>query len=62
MVNTKILAAYWPQYLHSTNFVYIIGQTEDIAMTIRQLQLTAPDLGGEPYKSELERLLGKYGR
>jgi hypothetical protein len=36
--------------------------TGDIALTVRQLQLSDPDLGGEPYKSELERLLGKYMR
>ena len=37
-------------------------QTADIALTIRQLQLAAPDLGGEPYKSELQRMLIKYAR
>jgi len=36
--------------------------TQDIALTIRQLEMTDPNLGGEPYKSEMIRMRGKFER
>ena len=34
--------------------------TQDIPLTVRQLELTDPNLGGEPYKSRLTRLKIKH--
>lgn len=36
--------------------------TETIAMRVRQLRLTDPDLGGPPYRAALEQLEARHGR
>ena len=36
------------------------GKTEDIPLLVNQLEMTDPDLGGEPYASEFRRLRNKY--
>ena len=50
----------WMRYLQISD--RLSRDTADIALTVRQLQLSDPNLGGEPYKSELEKLLIRYDR
>ena len=50
----------WMRYLQISD--KLSQNTADIALTVRQLQLSDPNLGGEPYKSELEKLLARHDR
>ena len=50
----------WMRYLQISD--RLSRNIADIALTVRQLQLSDPNLGGEPYKSELEKLLARHDR
>jgi len=50
----------WMRYLQISD--RLSRNTADIALTVRQLRLSDPRLGGEPYESELEKLLMKHSR
>lgn len=52
--------AAWMRYLQVCD--RLRQRTEDINLSVRQLKLADPNLGGEPYKSELEKLMNRYHR
>ncbi len=54
---------WWNAWMHRLQINDRLGQaTGDIALRIRQLKRTDPNLGGPPYKQELQRLQDKYSQ
>jgi hypothetical protein len=52
---------WWNAWMQRLRINDILNEgTQDIPLRVKQLRLTDPNLGGEPYKSELERLENKY--
>lgn len=52
---------YWNAWMRRLQINDRLNQaTDDIVFRVRQLELVDPELGGEPYKSELQRLKNKY--
>lgn len=60
--NGKYPAVWWNAWMRRIQLMDKLNEfTKDITMRVRQLEMTDPELGGEPYKSELKRLALKYG-
>jgi len=60
--NGQYPEVYWRAWVQRLTISDRLNQgTEDIPLRVRQLKLYDPALGGEPYKSELERLAAKHG-
>lgn len=58
----KYPAVWWNAWMRRIQLMDKLGEfTSDITMRVRQLEMSDPELGGEPYKSELKRLALKYG-
>jgi hypothetical protein len=52
---------YWNAWLRRLQVLDRLGEnTGDIPLRVKQLRLTDPMLGGEPYKGQFERLETKY--
>jgi len=52
---------WWNAWSRRLRISDIAGQgTKDIPLRVRQLEMTDPDLGGEPYNSRLRALYNKY--
>ena len=52
---------YFVSWLRWFQICDLLGEnTEDIGLTIRQLRAGTPNLGGEPWKSEFDKLFQKY--
>jgi hypothetical protein len=60
--NNKYPPLWWNAWMRRMQIMDKLGQfTSDIPLRVRQLQITDPQLGGEPYQSEFKRLSLKYG-
>ncbi len=54
-------AEWWHAWVRRLRINEILGEgTQDIPFRVRQLRLTDPMLGGEPYRSQLQRLENKH--
>ena len=57
----KYPAEWWQAWVKRLQINDILGQdTQDIPFRIKQLRLTDPMLGGEPFRSQLQRLENKH--
>lgn len=52
---------YWNAWMRTVQIMDLLNENvKDIPLRVQQLQLTDPNLGGEPYKSEMKRLEIKH--